>query len=229
MTFSTFQSDLENMDNEVKIHYAKMGIKESGYVKDGVINVEEYYKSPIKILWILKEPYSGQGNEMLNDLNENRAAGKKTDSQSTWHPLIYISHGILNGFINYDQMPNIAEDKSISEILRKISFINVKKNPGKSRSKNNDIAKAYQENKELLRKQIETLKPDIIIGANTMQYFVNDLKLTEKFKDYHWIKDGQLYIKTYHPAQIGITRKEYVDKVIAVAKAWRDKYKPDYK
>jgi hypothetical protein len=229
MTFSTFQSDLENMDNEVKIHYAKMGIKESGYVNDGAINREEYFNSQIKILWILKEPYSGQGNEMLNDLNENRAAGKKTDSQSTWHPLIYISHGILNGFINYDQMPNIAEDKSISKILRKISFINVKKNPGKSRSKNNDIAKAYQENKELLSKQIETLKPDIIIGANTMQYFVNDLKLTEKFKDYHWIKDGQLYIKTYHPAQIVITRKEYVDKVIAVAKAWRDKYKPDYK
>jgi hypothetical protein len=229
MTFSTFQSDLENMDNEVKIHYAKMGIKESGYVNDGAINREEYFNSQIKILWILKEPYSGQENEMLNDLNEMRAAGKKTDSQSTWHPLIYISHGILNGFINYDQMPNIAEDKSISKILRKISFINVKKNPGKSRSKNNDIAKAYQENKELLSKQIETLKPDIIIGANTMQYFVNDLKLTEKFKDYHWIKDGQLYIKTYHPAQIVITRKEYVDKVIAVAKAWRDKYKPDYK
>lgn len=229
MTFSSFKNNLDNLDNEVKNHYAKMGIKENGYVNDGAINKEEYFNSQIKILWILKEPYSGQGNEMLNDLNENRAAGKKTDSQSTWHPLIYISHGILNGFINYDQMPNIAEDKSISKILRKISFINVKKNPGKSRSKNNDIAKAYQENKELLSKQIETLKPDIIIGANTMQYFVNDLKLTKKFKDYHWIKDGQLYIKTYHPAQIVITRKEYVDKVIAVAKAWRDKYKPDYK
>lgn len=229
MTINSFKTALAKLDESVKNHYALIKTKESGYVKDGVINVEEYYKSPVKILWILKEPYSGQENEMLKDLNEKRAMGLKTDSQSTWHPLIYISHGILNGFLKYDEMPKIAEENTISKVLKQVAFINVQKKPGKSRSNNAEIAKAYKENEAILKQQIETLKPDIIIGANTMQYFAKNFKPTEKFKNFHWVKDGQLYIKTYHPAQTIISRKEYVDKVIAVAKAWRDKYKPDYK
>jgi hypothetical protein len=216
-----FTNSLDALNIEVKEHYEKLNIPEENFVCDGVINTGEYFASPLKILWILKEPYTGAGKTMVEDLNTNRADGNKKDSQTTWHPIIYISHGITNNFEQYNSMKKIQEDKSISKVLRKIAFINVQKTPAKTRTNPKDITEAYQINKEILHRQINVINPDIIIGANTLHLFVNDFGLKDEHKiKHHWTKNNKLYIKTYHPGQTILKRDDYINRVINIAKYW---------
>lgn len=220
-----FKGKISALDLEIKNHYDSYGIKDGEFLYDGIINIDEYYNSPLKILWILKEPYSGGGRTMLNDLNLNRAEGNKKDSHTTWHPIIYVAHGILNNFEQFDSMPKIQDDKTISKALRKIAFINIQKTPAATRTNPNDISQAYDRHKEILLKQLEVYNPNIIIGANTLHLFVKDLKLKQenKFK-HHWTKEGTLYIKTYHPAQTVLKRDDYVNRIINVSKEWWTNY-----
>lgn len=220
-----FKEEISALDLEIKNHYDVYGIKDGEFLYDGIINIDEYYYSPLKILWILKEPYCGGGKSMLNDLNLNRAECNKKDSHTTWHPIIYVSHGILNNFEQFDSMPKIHEDKSICKVLRKIAFINVQKTPAATRSNSIDISQAYDQHKEILIKQLEIYKPQIIIGANTLHLFIKDLKLKQenRFKN-HWTKQGTLFIKTYHPAQTVLKRYDYVNRIINVSKEWWTNY-----
>ena len=53
-----FKEKISALDLEIKNHYDSYGIKDGEFLYDGIINIDEYYDSPLKILWILKEPYS---------------------------------------------------------------------------------------------------------------------------------------------------------------------------
>jgi hypothetical protein len=72
----------------------------------------------------------------------------------------------------------------IKKVLE-ISVINIKKSPGGGKTKKDkynieyEIARAYEENKNILKEQIEIYKPQIIIcvgsnNNNTLDYFFND-------------------------------------------------------
>ena len=223
--YETFSNEVKQLDTKIKNYYKKHSVDGKKPIWDGIVNNEEYFKSPIKILWILKEPYSGGGRTMLEDLNSNRAEGNKKDSHTTWHPIIYVSHGILNNFEQYDSMPKIQADKTICNALKKIAFINVQKTPATTRTNPTDISQAYDRHKKILIRQLEVYQPNIVIGANTLHLFVKDLKLTQenKFK-HHWTKQGTLFIKTYHPGQTVLKRDEYVNRIINVSKVWWENY-----
>jgi hypothetical protein len=223
-----FKESLLELDLTIKNHYISKGISEGDFIYDGIIDIEEYYSSSIKILWILKEPYSGSKRSMLDDLKFNRAEGNKKDSHTTWHPIIYISHCIINNFCDYSSIKKIKEDKRISNVLKKIAFINVQKtpekertNPKSKRTNPKDISEAYKKHKEILHTQINVYNPDIIIGASTLPLFINDLGLKDEDKiKLHWTKNNKLYINTYHPAQLVLKPDDYITRIISISKFW---------
>ena len=219
------------LDKDIKKHFKIEEQNNRQLITDGIVNLEEYYNSHIKIMWILKEPYcdknnGGGGWSLIKNLNDERAIGKKTDCQSTWHPISYTTYGILNEFVKFEKMPTIAANKLIQMSLRKIAFINVQKLPGLTRTSDAQLKKYYNNNKEILLRQIEVYQPDIIIGGKTLQLLKPDLNISKKeeLKLGHFAKGKQLFINTLHPAQTKISRAEYVNTIVERAKQYKNIY-----
>lgn len=198
-------------------------------ILDGIVNLEEYFKSGIKILWILKEPYdkNDEGayewylNKLLNDTSKVPTLG---GLKTTWYPIVYTSYAILNGFQFYNDLEYIDKDPTMLEIFKKIAVINVQKFPARTTSNNREISAAYKAHSHILLEQIKTYNPDIVIGGNTMGNFIEDLGLNNKNKGYdeydYWFKEKKLYIHAGHPAvRRGYEAKEaYVNDIVRIAK-----------
>jgi hypothetical protein len=148
-------------------------------------------------------------------------------TQSTWHPIIYVCIGLLANLSNYDSMDYIRDNPNMVKILKSIAVINVKKLPGLTRTQSfNPIAEAYTKNKAILLKQIRAYDPDILIGASTMPLFYDDLEIDRKkiakYGSVNYVtKDAKIYIDAYHPAQTTITRSQYVNDIIYIARRHR--------
>lgn len=231
-TFASFNEKILALDEEIKRHYASFPNEESTPVWDGIVDEEEYYKSDIKILWILKEPYD-KDNEGKGGWNLAKKLGTEEflkdvgGAKTTWHPIIYTTYSILNGFTPYDDMEFIDKDPSMANVLRKIAFINVQKFPAGTTSINSDISAAYYQHKEILLKQINTYGPTIVIGGNTMWNFVKDLGSDghhQHLEIDYWVKD-RLYIDAYHPAypKNDDAKEAYVDEIVTIAKKYIEK------
>ena len=197
--------------------------KDSEPIMDGIVDVEKYRKSKLKICWILKEPYcegdgTGGGWSLTKDilLKKDFNPGKSP----TWQPMIYVTYSLLNNFIDYSNMDFIRDDPKMSNSLKSIAFINVNKMPGYTRSNDIDIAKKYQEWRPLLHWQLKIYDPQILIFGHTFKHFQKDLGIKNKEikNDFYVLKNNKIYIHAYHPAQTQITRDDYVQGIIDVVK-----------
>jgi hypothetical protein len=204
---------------------------------DGIVNVDNFLASDFQILWILKEPYDDEedglaagggwhfGNDFLSPEGFHKRMGR---SRSTWHPIIYVSYGILNKFLEYDDMDFIRNKPSMTEIVRNIAVVNVKKLPGFTRTNDfGPIAAAYNKHKRLLHKQIDSYNANIIIGGSTLNLFYNELGIKKsdekKFGCVEYVElNSKLFISAYHPAQTTVTRDRYVNDIINLVKHWVD-------
>ncbi|MDO9340669.1 MAG: hypothetical protein Q7T72_09125, partial [Bacteroidales bacterium] len=137
---------------------------------------------------------------------------------ATFGLVIKVSYGLLNGFIDYDK---IEKDlKKASEILDYIAVINIKKVPGGSRA---SLARIAEElNPQVILKQINEIKPDIVIGGNTLWLLAkNNLFLEETdLSQNSWgiFKKGVLWVDAYHPNNTTVTHNEYYSQIIKLAK-----------
>ena len=206
----------------------------SSPITDGIVDIELYSKAHLKILWILKEPYdteedgvpAGGGWSLTQDVIgrwDFHLRIKRT--QSTWHPIIYISYGLLNGFMPFEAMDKIANNPEMVKILRNIAAINVKKLPGLTRTPDfSAISDAYTKHKDILLQQLSVYNPDVIIGASTMPLFYNDLdidrsKIQKAGCINYIVKNKKIYIDAYHPAQTTVQRSQYVNDIITTIKS----------
>lgn len=201
---------------------------------DGIINPDLYFNRSLtkyRILWILKEPYDdfdksenpvGGGWNYRAAMNDNPIRFSKI---STWQRIAYASYGILNSFCQYDDMDFIDKNPVIFEAVKHIAFINVKKLPGGKNSSEASIKNAYANHKSILLQQIETYQPDIIIGGNTLPYFIKDLNLDsgilyENNDPKYYLKDSRLYLLSYHPSYYKNDEdvEDYINDIINVVK-----------
>jgi hypothetical protein len=238
MDYSSFKKQLDNLDEIIKNRISE-DRREPIY--DGAINPERYFKSPIKIAWLLKEAYddlNGEGggwcySELLDKENVYEDFFRPHGSRATWHPIIYVSYGILNNFMFWGSMDYIRDEpEEMTSIVRDIAIVNVQKLPSKNVSKTDfqDIVKAFNKYKDILKSQIEILNPDILICANTMQLYkelfdLTSEKINTKESITYYTKNEKLYIDAYHPAQTQVYRETYVDDIITAAKEWHELFK----
>jgi len=122
----------------------------------------------------------------------------------------------------------IRDDKTMTELLKRIAYINISKMPGLTNSNRNEIRKEYKIWKSILLRQINIYAPDIIYFGSTFDYFKADLVGYKAKPDdsifvdgmdvvdiYH--KDGITLCDTYHPNQKTVLRKNYIDSLIQAA------------
>ncbi len=204
-------------------------------IYDGAIALETYLRSPVKIMWILKEAYDFNGTggwnytEKLGIQNIFEEFLEGEPHRATWDPIVYVSYGILNEFQEWREMDYIRVNTEMCQILHNIAIINTQKLPAKNDtvSYTNEISDAYKRNEDILRIQIETLNPDIIIGGNTLYLYKEMFGLDDENRIHsnsgsmsYFVTNERLFFDAYHPAQRLIKRKDYVDDIILAAKDW---------
>lgn len=199
---------------------------------DGVINPEQYIKSSTKILWILKESNSKDKKSWsFIDCFSNPNWLLKNNKLPSIRRVVYISHGILTPNLNsWKDMPS-STDLICQESVKKIAYINIKKEPGGSNSNDKIIFESAKSNHNLLKKQISVYTPDIIILGNTLKYFAenrNDIfgenigeYKVSPFNNHYYETKNRLYINAYHPSFIkGFTDENYVMDIVNICKKW---------
>lgn len=206
-----FLKDLNSLDKEIREYYKPFETEEPKrkIIRDGIVNIEQYYNSEYKIMWILKEAYDevaniGGGWSLVENLDTKRATGENRTSWQTFDKIIYTTYCILNNFINYDEIKPELDIKKLSIVLRNVAYINIQKLPATKTSNNELIRQALHEHQDILLKQINIINPDIIIDCS-MQGIS---KLSEK------LNQNIRYAQSYHPSYSGRNKRDFVNKII---------------
>lgn len=238
MTSTDIKNELEKLNSEIyhiyEQHY-KDELPEAEPITDGIIDIDLFLQTKIKILWILKEPYdegtkrAGGGWDLPYELKDKNWLGRIT--HPSMNVMAYASYAILRD-LPWSEMSWVNEDNNVvNNSLQEIAWINISKMPGYTRSTDTFIGKQYPIWKSLLLKQIEIINPQIIIFGNTFKHFQNDIEhtvfpskvLKEGGRIKGFVGSNRLYIDTYHPAQSIITKEEYVDGIRDIANEWIEK------
>lgn len=197
-------------------------------VTDGVIDRDAYLNAKVRLMWVLKEANSEDSWSYISNF-KNIEWLNRCNGLSSIRRVIYTSYGILkSGDIPWSDFP-WSNEIECQSALREIAFINLKKMPGGSVANSQEIEDAYKANRELLRLQIDTYKPDVIIFGNTMNLvdksdfegLVTAEKRVSDFNNHYYYSDNRLYIHAYHPSYTRMTDKNYVMDIVEIYREWR--------
>lgn len=171
------------------------------FVSGGVIDEDMYDSCDVKILFVLKE---------VNDINqlENWSLVQLMHDQiermkfyRIWETVGLWSFGLQQGFPPYQKL-NYMKEANITEGLLNIATTNLKKTGGTGESNYEEIKEHAIANKELWMKEIEIIRPDVIICGGTFP-IIQEILGFEIFTCDSGAKVGKymdiLYVEMYHP------------------------------
>ena len=216
----------EELFEQIKRHADLLGLSGRNWhpIQDGVYNVEEYLKAPIRIMWVMKEAYDGEdekGNPCGGEWSIFDIIDEGKPFPKSWSNIIYTTYGIFKGWNKID-MYSIAEDPSMKKVMEQIAYVNLNKMPAHKTSSDESLEKCYSQWRSILNAQIELYKPEAIIFGNTFKYFKDDLIGTDEIQPLLdnvgrntqlYIKNGEKLVDACHPAAIGVSN--YVDSIIS--------------
>ncbi|MCD8101775.1 MAG: hypothetical protein LUE26_04270 [Alistipes sp.] len=201
---------------------------------DGIINPGRYFHEPLKILWICKEPNSQAEYNWSYRWCFNDDGWIRDNKYTTFYKrLIYTTWGILEGggceWSDFPDLFNPDHYPVLFDCLRRIAFINIKKNPGTSRSYDPEIRRHCEANKELLLSQIALADADVVIFGNTLRYFDKDdiaipagsRPYVSPVRNHFYLAGGKLFINAWHPAYFAVDEKNYVMDIVRNVHRWR--------
>jgi hypothetical protein len=198
------------------------------FVIDGIIDTKKYLNAKYRVLWVLKEANSECDTwSYLEKFKDEEWLYRCGKSVPTLKRMIYTTYGILRN-CQWSEIPDANNEKSF-EPLQEIAIINIKKIPGGSASDPETIQSAYYENQELLKLQIETYNPNVVIFGNTMQFFCksdfdgleNAEKQITEYGNHYYDTNDKLYIHTWHPAIRGVADEDYVMDIVNIVRNWK--------
>ena len=177
-----------NIKEKEKEIFDKLKQIDPSIVEDGIVNEEEYLTSKYKIIYIMKEVNGGAGWNLKSFLYDGGRS-------QTWDNVAMWTEGLLN--INQEYNWSYLEENNENRrkyYLKKIGVINLKKTSGHHTADNKKISMAAFENRNLIKKQVDLYKPDIIICCGTADDFVKNY-FDSKFVNWNMTKRGIQYIK----------------------------------
>lgn len=188
-----------------------------GPIRDGVADIEAYQQSSPKVMWVLKEPYDdfredgspyGGNYTLMEDLKKNRNAQLGT-MPLTIQRVIYTTYGIFTDY-EYDDKGWYYKPETYKYLFQ-IAYINLSKMPGGTKS--GSMTTKYQIWRDIVLKQFDLYKPDVMIFGHTFQDVKDDLGVRDEDRiltGNGWVdiyrKDNRLYVDAYHPGIPGSNR-----------------------
>ena len=152
-------------------------------ILDGV-NCDLYADAKLKILWVMKEPYY----EFMD--GKPKGEGWAMYDYTLTLPIFRTMAKIVYGIINEKYYNEIPEpDQDMLKLLQSTVFINICKVPAYTSSSKGDLKRTIIEWQDILQKQLDLYKPDIIILGNTYDQLMEG-KLNNPCID--WRSDASL-------------------------------------
>ena len=192
--------------------------KDLSPIYDGVAKIEDYLNSSPKLMWVLKEPYAyfdeednpiGGGDFIMDGLLEEDGHTLKESLPLTVQRVIYATYGIFTDY-EYDDMGWYYEPETYKYLFQ-IAYINLSKMPGGTKS--GSMTTKYQIWRDIVLKQFDLYKPDVMIFGHTFQDVKDDLDVRDEDRiltGNGWVdiyrKDNRLYVDAYHPGIPGSNR-----------------------
>ena len=133
--------------------------RQESFVKDGVVDVDEYARSRVKLLFVLKEVNDpGVGGWDLRKFLRKGACGP------TWNTVTRWVEGIerLPRIAPWNELENVDNDQR-KRILRKIAAVNLKKEPGAGVADYDQLREAVQRDRQSISDQLSLYAPDYVI------------------------------------------------------------------
>jgi len=171
------------------------------FIKDGIIDMDRWRSADPKVLLLLKEArHNGVGTWDLREYLREEPKPRGTWRKSAYwcYAIPYIKRGSLPGLPFLPDRK--AEFDQAVEALRSSAIVNIKKSDGKNTSRDEDIERHARRDKRLIQRQIERIKPDVVICGGTWR-FVEDW-WPDKIRLYDGVyRVGQrVFINFWHPA-----------------------------
>jgi hypothetical protein len=188
--------------------------KRPKFIPDGVIDEKGYLKSPLKVLYILKEVNGGENW----DLRDYMKGGGRSATMSNIARWQYAIENFEED-ISFSKINNISQSFR-QAIFKNIAVLNIKKEPVGASAKSKEIWTYSWDDREFIRKQVTLYNPDIVICCGTGE-MVKERELITSFKKWsisklgvEYYKNGKLILNFVHPQQRKITKKDLFIKLL---------------
>lgn len=178
--------------------------KNNVFIEDGVIDCNKWENSSKRILFFLKEAYSGDESWSLTKTIREEWKGPK---YKLWWTASYWLYVLTN--TTKDKIPifpqTMTEINECRELLLSSAVINIKKSHGKSYSNSEELEYYAKIDKERLQRQIKLISPspDIIICGYTKDLFQDiwgkELKPITN-TEYIYYDGSKIIIDFWHPS-----------------------------
>ncbi len=143
------------------------------FVRDGVVDADEYARSPVKLLFVLKEVNDpGGGGWDLREFLRDGGRGQ------TWNTVTRWVEGIhrLPNDVPWSEVCEVDQDRR-KRALRKIAVVNLKKHPGGGQADYEEVRQTAERDRNFVSAQLSLYDPDFVICCGTL---VADLLLGTK-------------------------------------------------
>jgi len=205
MSCETIQSQLDKL-------YADFRIKDpenKQLVGCGLVDEAAYTSAPHRIVWILKEPVDDTRSEAWTLPGYFReVANNQRSVCRTSRPLGAFSAALLQTHDSY-----ASASAAMSFGLRHIGVTNLKKSGGGTSSSWSEIDAEAARTVELWTKELEIMKPDIVICGGTYWHIHQRIGLTSQQATSGWYYGIQkqanhttVFIQAHHPASWRLER-----------------------
>ena len=194
---------------------------EEGFIADGVICPEVYAQQPLRILCVLAESYGYEhcGMTPIEHQGEDDLLGLTNSDVKTPRKLAtflwLLQQSLEQGrALTWDEFPNLfginpEKTAALQGALSKIAWVNVKKASRANGTKMDEaeVAEHATRNEAVLRKQIEAIKPHIIIiGASIT--FVSMHRLNLLPEGVELARNWQVQQPTNGPTTLEVTHPQ---------------------
>lgn len=143
-----------------------------GFVRDGIINLENWKKQKARICFILNEAggrfdmvHYPDGFDLAAEWNEKGSFSKFMFKLCVWTKAIQDAFSAVPETYVKTQVSNIRD-----ELIRSIAVVNIKKSDGQRKSDFEALRRFANEDAEELKRELELVNPNIIICGENMRF-----------------------------------------------------------
>lgn len=176
------------------------------FITDGIVDKDKWNQSETKIMFLLKEAYDSKRKEGTWDLP--KYIQRKKVSGRTLKPMAQWACGVSHVINDKEIYSYQASGEDVEHALLSSAIINLKKSQGKHKSNHNDLKLYVETDWHFIKKQIEVIKPTIIICGNTWG-LIKDKLSYNKISDRAYMSDNIIYIDYWHPANRASNKMNY--------------------
>lgn len=144
---------------------------QDSFVWDGVVDADEYARSRVKLLFVLKEVNDlGGGGWDLREFLRDGGRGP------TWNTVTRWVEGIerLPCIVPWNELSTTVDNNRRKRALRNVAAVNLKKEPGAGVADYDRLREATQRDRQFISKQLSLYEPDYVICCGSL---VTDLLL----------------------------------------------------